>query len=146
MRNLFTIALAGALAAVVDATNPIIMAPITTKGEDIAIIWIHGMDCENSAYTSIASTVQAKAASSGQKVWIGLPQFLFDKPEPILMDHYVSDTIKALRADGFTGDNILIAGHSLGGVMAQNYSGSNSDTIKGQFLMGSVLTRDKRKI
>lgn len=30
--------------------------------------------------------------------------------------------------------------------MAQNYAGSNADTIKGQVLMGSVLTRDKRKI
>jgi predicted alpha/beta-hydrolase family hydrolase len=49
MRNLFTIALAGALAAVADA-NPIIMAPTTTKGEDIAIIWVHGADCDNAAY------------------------------------------------------------------------------------------------
>lgn len=28
---------------------------------------------------------------------------------------------------GFTGDNIVIAGHSLGGVMAQNYAESNTD-------------------
>ena len=39
-----------------------------------------------------------------------------------------------------------MAGHSLGGVMAQKYTKSNSDTIKAQVLMGSVLTRDQRKI
>lgn len=39
-----------------------------------------------------------------------------------------------------------MAGHSLGGVMAQNYTKDHSDTIKAQVLMGSTLTRDKREI
>ena len=69
-----------------------------------------------------------------------------DAPEPILIDHYVQDTLKKLGESGFTGDNIMIAGHSLGGVMAQNYANKNTDTIKGQILMGSVLLRDNRKI
>lgn len=47
---------------------------------------------------------------------------------------------------GFTGDNILIAGHSLGGVMTQKYAKSNSDLIKGSILMGSVLLRDTHSI
>jgi len=42
----------------------------------------------------------------------------------------VDDTIKKIKEAGFTGDQILIAGHSLGGVMAQKYAGSN-DQIKG---------------
>jgi poly(3-hydroxybutyrate) depolymerase len=54
--------------------------------------------------------------------------------------------VKQLRDAGFTGDKILIAGHSLGGVMAQNYANDNKDVIKGQVLMGSVLTRGKREI
>ena len=40
----------------------------------------------------------------------------------------------------------MLAGHSLGGVMAQNYANKNTDTIKGQILMGSVLLRDNRSI
>jgi pimeloyl-ACP methyl ester carboxylesterase len=84
--------------------------------------------------------------SAGQKVWVGLPEFLGDVPEPLLMEHYVDKTIKKLRKAGFEGDNILIAGHSLGGVMAQRFAKKNSDIIKGQVLMGSVLTRDKRSI
>lgn len=69
-----------------------------------------------------------------------------DAPEPILIDHYVQSTLKELTAAGFTGDNILIAGHSLGGVMAQNYANKNTDTIKGQVLMGSVLLRDNHEL
>jgi len=38
-----------------------------------------------------------------------------------------------------------MAGHSLGGVMAQQYSNGNNG-IKAQILMGSVLTRDHRSI
>lgn len=40
----------------------------------------------------------------------------------------------------------MLAGHSLGGVMAQNYAAKNTDTIKGQILMGSVLLRSWHSI
>lgn len=39
-----------------------------------------------------------------------------------------------------------MAGHSLGGVMAQNYANKNSDVIKGLILMGSVLERGTHEI
>ena len=107
-----------ALIAALAAADPIIMAPSTSSGEDMAVIWIHGMQCDNAAYVSLAGEVQVQGAAKGQDIWVGLPDFLFDIPEPILIDHYVSQTIKSLRAAGFTGDNIVIAGHSLGGVMS----------------------------
>lgn len=84
--------------------------------------------------------------ANGKKIWVGLPEFLFDAPEPILIDSYVNSTIKKLQEAGFEGDNILIAGHSLGGVMTQKYAKSNSGTIKGQILMGSVLLRENHSI
>jgi predicted alpha/beta hydrolase family esterase len=40
----------------------------------------------------------------------------------------------------------LLAAHSLGGVMAQKFSKDNSSLIKGQILMGSVLTRDNHSL
>ena len=64
----------------------------------------------------------------------------------MLIDHYVTDTIAELKKAGFSGDNILLAAHSLGGVMSQKYAKSNTDTIKGQILMGSVLTRDNHTL
>jgi len=59
---------------------------------------------------------------------------------------YVKSTIKELTAAGFSGDNILLAGHSLGGVMAQKYAAGNMTQIKGLITMGSTLTRDNRKM
>merc|ERR1712195_332924 len=46
---------------------------------------------------------------------------------------------------GFAGDNIFMAGHSLGGVMAQNYANGN-DKVKGLVTMGSVLLRNNHSI
>ena len=39
-----------------------------------------------------------------------------------------------------------MAGHSLGGVMAQKFTNGKNSGIKAQILMGSVLTRDNRSI
>jgi predicted alpha/beta hydrolase family esterase len=63
-----------------------------------------------------------------------------------LIDHYVNSTLKELVKAGFTGENILLAAHSLGGVMSQKYIKKNADKIKGQILMGSVLTRDQHSL
>jgi hypothetical protein len=104
------------------------------------------MQCGQEAYTSIALELQNQGASNKQAIWVGIPEFLFDTPEPILIDHYVDKTIKQLQDAGFEGDNILLAAHSLGGVFSQKYAKKNADKIKGQILMGSVLLRDNHKI
>jgi hypothetical protein len=145
MTNFLSLLTLAVSAAVADA-KLIVMPPTTTKGTDVAIVWIHGMSCDNAAYQTIAAEVQRQGAEKGQRIWIGLPDFIFDAPSPILIDHYVTDTIKELVKEGFTGDNYVMAGHSLGGVMAQNYADKNADTFKAQVLMGSVLTRDQRSI
>ena len=128
------------------ANVTVLPPPASASGDNVAVIWIHGMDCDNDAYTTFASEIQSQGAANGQKIWVGLPQFILDAPEPILIDHYVSDTLKKLQESGFEGDNVLIAGHSLGGVMTQNYTKKNTDKIKGQILMGSVLLRSNHKI
>ena len=120
--------------------NTIIMSPTTTKGKDVAVVWIHGADCDNAAYTNIAQAYIDEGAANGQRVWVGLPSFLFSVPEPLLIDKYVTNTIAEIRNSGFTGDNIFLAAHSLGGVMVQNYAADHPE-IKGSILMGSVLLR-----
>ena len=119
MKSMFTAAALGLInQAIADIT--IMPPPASATGENVAIVWIHGMDCNPEGYTTFASEIQSQGAAAGQKIWVGLPEFLLDAPEPILIDHYVQDTLKKLGESGFTGDNILIAGHSLGGVMVQN--------------------------
>jgi len=69
--------------------DTILMPPAMTDGIDVAIVWIHGARCENDAYMTIANAVQTEAAKNGTKVWIGLPQFPGEIPEPKLMDNEV---------------------------------------------------------
>ena len=111
------------------ASKTVILDP--TAGEQpVALVFIHGMSCNPEYYTALATDFQNQAAASGLKAWVGIPEFVFDAPEPVLIDHYVQDTIKELKKRGFTGDNIFMAAHSLGGVMSQNYVSTNKD-IKG---------------
>jgi hypothetical protein len=57
------------------------------------------MDCENTAYVSLAQEVQQQASQQmSQRIWVGLPEFVFDAPEPILIDYYVEETLIKLRA------------------------------------------------
>lgn len=53
-----------------------------------------------------------------------------------------------MQAAGFTGENLFMAAHSLGGVMAQYYLAEKTQefNFKGQVLMGSVLQRKHRSI
>lgn len=90
--------------------------------------------------------MQAEGALNGQSIWVGLPSFISGSPDPVTLPGKVDSTVESLRKLGFSGDNIVMAGHSLGGVMAQGYTESHADTIKAQVLMGSVLTREKHSI
>ena len=116
MRTYFAAAAVGMLQTAF-ADYIILPPPATATGEDTAIVWIHGADCDNDAYVTFVNEIQSQGGQKGQKLWVGLPEFVLSTPEPILIDHYVTETISKLRSAGFTGDNILLAGHSLGGVM-----------------------------
>jgi hypothetical protein len=74
------------------AGNTVIIEP-TAGNESVAIVWIHGMQCKPEHYEALAKEVQSQAAPAGYKLWVGIPEFAFDAPEPILIDHYVQDTI-----------------------------------------------------
>jgi hypothetical protein len=54
MRSLFSSAVILAAQA---AADTIIIPPINEGADDIAIVWIHGMDCQNSAYVPLAQEV-----------------------------------------------------------------------------------------
>lgn len=41
------------------ADTLVLPPPATASGDDVAIVWIHGADCQNSAYTSFATEVQS---------------------------------------------------------------------------------------
>ena len=89
------------------------------------------MQCKPEAYQKPALEFQKAAAEQGYKAWVGVPEFVFDVPEPVLIDHYVTEMLAELKKKGFEGDNVFMASHSLGGVMTQKYTKEHSDLVKG---------------
>jgi hypothetical protein len=61
---------------------------------------------------------------------VGITDFIFDTPEPVLIDKAVKETQAAMTKAGASGDQFLAA-HSLGTVMTQDYIVKNPDTFKG---------------
>ena len=59
MKSMYTAAALGLMnQALADIT---VMPPpaSATAGDEVAIVWIHGMECEPSAYTTFASEIQS---------------------------------------------------------------------------------------
>lgn len=47
---------------------------------------------------------------------------------------------------GFEGDEVFLAGHSLGGVFAQDYAYKHADDYSGVMLMGAGIQRKYREL
>ena len=75
-----------------------------------------------------------------------IPSFATGSPDPVSINGKVKTCLEDLQALGFSGDNIVTAGHSLGGAMIQGYTQDHPDQVKAQVLMGSTLTREKHSI
>ena len=55
MRNFFAIAATAVTQAFADTI--ILPPPATASGDSIAIVWIHGMQCDPQAYSALASEI-----------------------------------------------------------------------------------------
>ena len=95
MRTAIKSVLLGLISTLTGAES-VIMDPPTDAGEPIAIVMIHGMKCDAETYKKLFAEVQSQAVAQGYKPYVAIPQFLFETPEPVLIDHYVQSSIKDL--------------------------------------------------
>lgn len=80
------------------AASDIYLTPDSVEGnQDIGLIWIQGASTKADNYKSIAETFQQTASKNGYNAYVGIPEFVFDTPEPLLIDHYVSNAQKQLK-------------------------------------------------
>ena len=87
-------------------------------GQDVALIFFQGASAPVSGYQPFAEKLQEVAADHGLRAFVSVPQFLFDTPEPMQTGSAFNSALSEIKKAGFTGDNVFLAGHSLGGVMA----------------------------
>ena len=136
-----------ALLGLVDAAEVILPPPASAQdGKPIAVVWLHGMECKPEAYKTIATEFQDVAAKQGYKAWVGMPEFMFDVPQPVTIDSTVKGMVDKIKKAGWPGEKIYLAAHSLSGVFSQDYARDNADLVEGAILMGSVLLRKQREI
>ena len=82
MQKFLAIAAAAFLPITALAAQVLLPPPDGATGDDVAIIWIHGASCKPEAYTSYAINVQNHFMTEGKRLWIGIPEFILDTPNP----------------------------------------------------------------
>lgn len=126
----------------VSGTN-VVLKPAHTQGPSAAFIFIEGAEIEGSLYTPLLQQVQNK---SGLSLWVGIPAFLDNTPEPVRLKADIEATIKDMEKQGFDpsapGTLFFYGGHSLGTVFIQDYVMSDKTAnAAGQVLTGGFLAR-----
>jgi len=146
-------AIAATLFAVVSASTIVLVKPPTgSVGTNIGVVMIPGQGYAPQAYQTVAQSFQKEAANYGMQAWIAIPELSYKKADTGVIDKPINQAVSLMQSSGFSGDNLFIAGHNLGGVMSQWYiSGeglfkSPDVTFKGQILLGSVMNRQYRSI
>ena len=126
----------------------LLLAPEHTEGIPVGVIAIEGAEIANAAYAPLLKQLQVAAAPE-YSVWVAIPGFLLNTPNPPQLAGKIADARKALLAAmpaAKDGNDTKMVGfaHSLGSVFLQDYVAKNSDGFSVQFLTGAALGRKHR--
>jgi len=122
-------------------SDDIILKPTKTGSQEIAMVFIQGAYVKPSQYEPLATAIQN---SSEFTLWIGIPEMPLNLAEPLVLPDAISRVLKSMTEQGMNTSAIFYAGHSLGGVILQDYVYNNGKDSRGQILMGSFLLRSYR--
>jgi hypothetical protein len=141
----FAITFLVALLGVSLANANIILKPTKTGGVEAGYIFVQGASIPAKNYNKYARQLQDKFNGS---LWVVLTEFVLDTPEPLQIGSVMSSAFDSLKSAGFKYNQqtpFFFGGHSLGGIMVQNYVfGSASGfpfTMRGLILEGSFISR-----
>ena len=134
-----------ALSAVVSVavSDDVLLKPVKSGMQQLALVYIQGAQIQPDQYIPVATTIQN---ASQYSLWVGIPDFAFDIPEPIVISGGINRMLQSMRDAGMNASNVFFAGHSFGGAMLQDYLFKNDTTATGQILMGSFITRNHRNV
>ena len=119
----------------------IILKPTIHGKFEVCLVFIQGAEITPEQYIPLAQNIQN---TSNYSLWIGIPDFTFNFPEPIEISGEVERILKSLKSAGMNTTDVVFAAHSLGGVMLQDYLFDNPKMGFAQVLMGSYLLRKYR--
>ena len=100
-------------------SDGILLAPLAGKSGPVKIlVYVHGALVNEAHYQTLAKSIQAATPLT---LWVGLPSFILDTPNPGTINGAVTGMVKRIVAQGglnTTVADVFVAGHSLGGVFA----------------------------
>ena len=135
-------ALAFILGSEVDPRD-VILPPLSLKDTnlpEVCLVFAQGADIKPDQYVTLAKEIQSQAKPFF-KLWVGIPEFLGDYAEPLVLDKGIQRVLDKMTKLGMTTETLFTAGHSLGGAMIQLWTNQNAPKVTGQVLMGAFLTR-----
>jgi len=125
----------------------IVKPPANKNGQDVGLIIVQGAMIDGKNYNQFSKTLQEKFQG---RLWVAITEFLLSTPEPLLIKSEINNAFDKLRKEGLTINKetpFFFAGHSLGGVMLQDYILENKtyqalpSKFSGLILEGSYITR-----
>ncbi|MFZ9520588.1 MAG: alpha/beta hydrolase [Silvanigrellaceae bacterium] len=123
-----------------EAAAPIVMRPLKSGAPERLLILFPGMNRSPEEYLSLAREIQESSAFS---LWIGILAFTGDIVNPVQDDAAIERVFATVRDLGFTSverKQTTLAGHSVGGIIAQNYI--KKKDFAGLVLLSSYLVRN----
>lgn len=134
--------LAGFLLRIAVGDDVLIIAPKTTTGKQVGIMMLSGAAIANTAYQPMLETMQESAATRGISLFVGVPWYAGNTPNPVDLSFRLSDVQNKLQAAGLPADApMFYAAHSLGTVFMQEYVKGLGSKAAGQILMGGFIQR-----
>lgn len=119
------------------SAEDVVMKPANTTGTQIGVVVIQGAQITPDKYVPLINVLQNISKYS---LWVGIPEFPLDIPEPVVISGGVSRILQSMQNGGMPKTaKIFFIAHSLGGIILQDYLASNPSLAAGQVLMGSFL-------
>ena len=115
--------------------------PSGKHGAVVSLVLIQGASSPPGGYRPFAEAVQR---ASPLKVWVGVPEFFADTPEPLQFASKVHELTGKMVAAGMHANRSVMLAHSLGGVMAQQYVTSHAAVVDALVLYGATVLRKYR--
>merc|ERR1712166_1201581 len=119
----------------------IVQKPLSGKaGPEKLLVIINGAYVANTDYAELGQKIQE---ASPLKLWVAIPSFLLNCPNPGQIDSKIKDAVSQVKSGGFSGvtpsTDVFISGHSLGGIFSQTVVAKGG--YAGLVLFGSYLTK-----
>eukprot|EP00500_Bicosoecida_sp_ms1_P001315 CAMPEP_0203810304 /NCGR_PEP_ID=MMETSP0115-20131106/2845_1 /ASSEMBLY_ACC=CAM_ASM_000227 /TAXON_ID=33651 /ORGANISM="Bicosoecid sp, Strain ms1" /LENGTH=569 /DNA_ID=CAMNT_0050719093 /DNA_START=81 /DNA_END=1791 /DNA_ORIENTATION=+ len=127
-----------ACAVTARAEDDVILRPTKTDGAEAALVFIQGASIPAARYVPFAQALQAAVDFP---LWVAIPAFLLDVPEPLVLAGGIARVTKNMTAQGMRAGATFLGGHSLGGAMLIDYTATTGANATAQFLLGAFLTR-----